>query len=139
MTLEMNCELLFTRFVFGFFLLASFPGSGVSRALSSPKTGVLPDVALEDSCGGTPSLLVSWELLDSFSCSLILYVPRFERVLTDVCLYNCGADFRGLVIQIESFMPAFGGDGVVANGFELTIGASWGCGGGVARCRLSCR
>ena len=139
MTLEINCELLFTRFVFGFFLLASFPGSGVRRALSSPKTGVLPDVALEGSCGGTLSLLVSWELLDSFSCSLILYVPRFDLVLTDVCLYNCGADFRGLVIQIESFMPAFGGEGVVANGFELTIGASWGCGGGVARCRLSCR
>ncbi len=139
MTLEINCELLFTRFVFGFFLLASFPVRGVSRTLSSPKTGVLPDVVLEGSCGGTPSLLVSWELLDSFSCSLILYVPRFERVLTDVCLYNCGADFRGLVIQIESFMPAFGGAGVVANGLELIIGASWGCGGGVARCRLSCR
>ena len=124
MTLEMNCELLLNRFVFGFFLLASFPVSGVSKALSSPKTGVLPDVVLGGSWGGMPSLLVSWELLDSFSCSLMLYVPKFERVLTDVCRYNCGTDFRGLVIHMDSFMPAFGGAGVVAKGFELTIGAS---------------
>lgn len=36
-------------------------------------------------------------------------------------------------------MPAFGGVGVVARGLGLAIGASWGWGGGVARCRLSWR
>ena len=82
---------------------------------------------------------MSWELLDSFSCSLILYVPRFEPVLGAACRYSGGNDFRGLVIHIESFMPAFGGAGVVASGFGLIMGPSCGCGGGVARCKLSCR
>ena len=42
-------------------------------------------------------------------------------------------------MQIVSLMPAFGGVGVVARGLGLTMGASWGWGGGVARCRLSWR
>ena len=33
-------------------------------------------------------------------------------------------DFRGAVMHKESLMPAFGGVGVVANGFELIMGAS---------------
>ena len=43
------------------------------------------------------------------------------------------------MIQIVSLMPAFGGIGAVARGLGLTVGASWGWGGGVARCRLSWR
>ncbi len=61
-------------------------------------------------------------------------------MLADVLvLYNGGGVFRGLITQIETLTPAFGGWGVVERGFELTMGASWGWGGGVARCRLSCR
>lgn len=85
MTLDMNCELLFTRFVFGFFLFTpSFPAMGVKRILSSPNTGVRPEVLLDGSCGVASLLFVSVELLDSFSLSLILYVPRFDLVLVDV-------------------------------------------------------
>ena len=85
MTLDINCELLFTRFVFGFFLFnASLPVTGVSSMLSSPNTGVLPGVLLDSNWGVKLSLLVSFELLDSFSFSLMLYVPRFDLVLLDV-------------------------------------------------------
>ena len=40
-------------------------------------------------------------------------------------------------MTIESFTPARGGDGVVANGLGLVTGASCGGGGGVAMWRLS--
>ena len=126
MTLDMNCELLFTRFVFGFFFFTpSFPATGVNRILSSPNTGVRPEVLLDGNCGRAPLLFVSFELLDSFSLSLILYVPKFDLVLVDVfILYSCGDSFRGLVMQTVSLMPAFGGVGVVASGLGLTMGAS---------------
>lgn len=39
----------------------------------------------------------------------------------------------------ESFVPALAGCGVVARGFGFMIGASEGCGGGVARCKSSFR
>lgn len=85
MTLDINCELLFTRFVFGFFLFTpSFPATGVKRILSSPNTGVRPEALLDGSCVIAPLLFVSFELLDSFSLSLILYVPKFDPVLVDV-------------------------------------------------------
>ena len=85
MTLDMNCELLFTRFVFGFFLLTpSFPAVGVKRTLLSPNTGVRLEALLEGNCVVAPTLFVSFELLDSFSLSLILYVPKFDLVLVDV-------------------------------------------------------
>lgn len=87
MTLDMNCELLFTKFVFGFFLFTpSFPATGVKRILSSPKTGVRPEVLLDGSCVVAPLVFVSLELLDSFSLSLILYVPKFDLVLVDVLI-----------------------------------------------------
>lgn len=106
--------------------------------LSSPNTGVRPTVLLAGSGVVATLLFVSFELLDSFSLSLILYVPKFDLVLDDVLtLWSCGDDFRGVVMQIVSLMPAFGGVGVVARGLGLTMGASWGWGGGVARCRLS--
>ncbi len=85
MTLDINCELLFTRFVFGFFLFTpSLPATGVKRILSSPNAGVRPEVLLDGSCVVAPLLFVSFELLDSFSLSLILYVPKFDLVLVDV-------------------------------------------------------
>lgn len=37
----------------------------------------------------------------------------------------------------DSFVPAVGGEGVVASGLGFCTGASEGWGGGVARCRLS--
>lgn len=44
-TREMKEELLLTMFVFGFLRFTpSFPTAGVNKALSSPKTGVLPAV-----------------------------------------------------------------------------------------------
>ena len=85
MTLDINCELLFTRFVFGFFLFTpSFPATGVKRILSSPNTGVRPEALMDGICVITPFPVVSFELLDSFSLSLILYVPRFDLVLVGV-------------------------------------------------------
>lgn len=44
---------------------------------------------------------------------------------------------RELRESIETFVPADAGWGVVARGFGFMIGASEGCGGGVARCRSS--
>ena len=85
MTLDINCELLFTRFVFGFFLFTlSFPATGAKRILSSPNTGVRPGALLKGICVVAPLLFVSSELLDSFSLSLILYVPKFDLVLVGV-------------------------------------------------------
>lgn len=85
MTLDINCELLFTRFVFGFFLFTlSFPATGVKSILSSPNTGVRPEVLLDGICVVAPLLFVSFELRDSFSLSFILYVPKFDLVLVDV-------------------------------------------------------
>ena len=85
MTLDINCELLLTRFVFGFFLFTpSFPATGAKRILSSPNTGVRPAVLLDERCVVAPLPFVSFELLDSFSLSLILYVPRFDLVLVGV-------------------------------------------------------
>ena len=42
-------------------------------------------------------------------------------------------------LSSDSFVPAVAGCGLVASGFGLMIGASEGCGGGVARCRSSLR
>lgn len=100
----MNCELLFTKFVLGFFLFnPSLLANEAKSALSSPKTGVLPDGVLEGYVGVVRSLFVSLELLDSFSFSWILYVARFDLVLVDVpVLYSCGDGFRGLNIHIDS-------------------------------------
>lgn len=65
---------------------------------------------------------------------MMLNVPKFDFVLEDVFVrYNSGGFFPGSVMQVESFTRALGGVGVVASGFELTTGASWGGGGGVAR------
>lgn len=47
--------------------------------------------------------------------------------------------WRGATTTIDSFVPAVGGDIVVASGFGLCTGASEGCGGGVARWRSSRR
>ena len=126
MTLDINCELLFIRLVFGFFLFTpSFPAIGAKRMLSSPKTGVRPEAFIDGSCKVTPLRLVSFELLDSFSLSLILYVPKFDRVLVDVLVrYSCCGNTRGFVTQVVSLMLAFGGVGVVARGLGLTTGAS---------------
>jgi hypothetical protein len=45
--------------------------------------------------------------------------------------------FRGPRLTSDSLTPDVGGAGFVASGFGLMIGASDGCGGGVARCRSS--
>ena len=126
MTRDINCELLFIKLVFGFFLLTpSFPAIGVKRILSSPKTGVRPEAFIDGSCRVASLRLVSFELLDSFSLSLILYVPKFDLVLVDVLArYNCCGGFRGYVTQVVSLILAFGGAGVVASGLGLTTGAS---------------
>lgn len=71
MTREIQEELLLTMFVFGFFRFTpSLLRVGLKRVLSSPKTGVFP--AAFASCAASPSLLVSCELRDSFSLSLML-------------------------------------------------------------------
>lgn len=65
-------------------------------------------------------------------------MPKNDLAVADVVtLYNGWVALRGLAVTRESFTPAVGGAGVVAKGFGLVVGASEGCGGGVARCRLS--
>jgi hypothetical protein len=54
-------------------------------------------------------------------------------------LYKSGAELRELNDSSEILVPAVAGWGVVARGFGFIIGASEGCGGGVARCRSSLR
>ena len=55
----------------------------------------------------------------------MLYVSKVDFVLEFVFIRrNDGGVFRGSVMHIESLTPAFGGDGVVASGLELTTGAS---------------
>lgn len=108
--------------------------------LFSPNTGVLSAAPLEGNWDPLPSLLVSLEVLDSLSYSLMLNVPKFDLVLVDVSVrYRSDSVFRGLVIHNDTFTPAFGGLGVVASGFELMTEASCGCGGGVARSKQSWR
>jgi hypothetical protein len=48
-----------------------------------------------------------------------------------------GVLLRGLTQTSETLTPDVGGVGTVARGFGFIIGASDGCGGGVARCRSS--
>lgn len=45
--------------------------------------------------------------------------------------------FRGPMLTNDSLTPDVGGLGLVASGFGFMIGASEGCGGGVARCKSS--
>ena len=139
MTLDIHDELLLTRLVFGFLRFTpSLVGVGVSKALSSPKTGVL-DPAPFAHWAPSPSLLVSCELRDSFSLSLMLYVARSDLVLPEsASLYSCGG-LRGFVLESDIFTPVVAGRGAVASGFGFAFWCSDGCGGGIARCRSSCR
>ena len=52
---------------------------------------------------------------------------------------NVGGLFRASRVTKDTLTPDVGGFGTVARGFGLTIGASDGCGGGVARRRSSFR
>lgn len=52
-------------------------------------------------------------------------------------LYRFGGLLLLLVITSDIFTPEVGGVGTVARGLGFTIGASEGCGGGVARCKSS--
>ena len=54
-------------------------------------------------------------------------------------LRNVGGFLRGSRLTRESLTPEVGGCGTVARGFGFTIGASEGCGGGVANKRSSLR
>lgn len=72
-TLDMNDELLFTMFVFGFRLFEpSFPTGGDNIILPSPNTGLFPYALARDARAGSPSLPVSSDLRGSFSLSLTL-------------------------------------------------------------------
>jgi hypothetical protein len=145
MTLDTNDELLLTILLFGFrFLrgsLLSFPFKTASAELPEPNAGAwrpsrgaavipLPLTLCE------PASL-AW-LLDSFGDSSMLG-GTCERALVLVSSRNsreCDC-WRGATTTIESFVPAVGGETVVASGLGLCTGASEGCGGGVARWRLS--
>lgn len=50
---------------------------------------------------------------------------------------NVGGFLRGSRLTKDNLTPQVGGEGTVAKGFGLMIGASDGCGGGVARWRSS--
>ena len=90
MTLETKLELFLTMLPFGFFhLSASLPlgtGAGFSKALSAPNAGVFSDSPLLYGCDAVSSLVDSWDVLDSFSLSLILYVARFTFSLPAVLI-----------------------------------------------------
>lgn len=131
-TLETKEELLFTMLVLGFLRFTpSLPSAGVNKALSSPKTGVFPAALAK--CAAIPSLLVSCELLDSFSLSLMLYVARFDLVLPRFAILYRWGGLRGLMREREILTPVEGRTGAVDKGFGFVGVCSDGWGGGVAR------
>jgi hypothetical protein len=141
-TRDMNEELLFAILFFGFRRFeASLPTWGNSNELPSPNAGVEalevwdsgPVMLLLRGLPAPPSLLNSADVRSSPGCSCIGALNReFAR-----CLKYEGAELRVLRDSNDIFVPAEAGWGVVARGFGLIIGASEGCGGGVARCRSS--
>jgi hypothetical protein len=141
----MKDELLFAMLFFGFRrfpALFSFPVK--TSKFPSPKAGadpsetggfVLPETDV------FPSLLggASADARPSLGCSCILgWTPEFVLLFVAI-LYKSGGFARELRDNSEILVPAVAGCGVVARGFGLIIGASEGCGGGVARCRSSLR
>lgn len=54
-------------------------------------------------------------------------------------LYSSGRIFLGFSETSDNFTPLVGGVATVANGLGLIMGASDGCGGGVANCKSSRR
>lgn len=122
------------RLDLGFLLLGpSLPPIGISSELSPPKAGVFLEVAGVTLGFVRPLLAMSWESLDSFSFSLMLKVPRFDRVLPALILYMCGDSLVGLTMQRDSLVPAVAEVKVEAKGLGLTLGVSCGCGGGADR------
>ena len=63
--------------------------------------------------------------------------PNCGAVIAD--FKNVGGFFRGSRLTRDNFTPQVGGAGTVVRGFGLTMGASEGCGGGVASKRSSWR
>lgn len=145
--LEINEELLFAILFFGFALFAAFLVTGANRLeLPSPNTGADPIASgpeLPFMDVRAPSLLpgaTSADVRPSFGCSLILeYLPLDNALRLVSVLYKSGGARRELRDKSEILVPAVAGCGVVARGFGFIIGASEGCGGGVARCRSSLR
>lgn len=80
-----------------------------------------------------PSLLSSADARSSPGCSCM---GAFNLEFA-FCLKYDGAELRVLRDSNDNFVPADAGWGFVARGFGLIIGASEGCGGGVARCKSS--
>lgn len=138
MTLLINEELLFVMLFFGFFrLLASLEFGATSNAVPSPNAGAEPNdkgASLEFALPSLPLMVGSLEL-SSCGCSCILDCPRPVAVTP---LYWRG-DGRASRLINDTLVPAVAGWGFVASGFGLMMGASDGCGGGVARCKSSLR
>lgn len=140
----MNEELLFVMLFFGFRrFVASLPTWGKSNELPSPNAGVEaleiwdsgPVMLLLRGLPAPPSLLSSADARSSPGCSCIGAL----NLDCALCLKYEGAELRVLRDSNDNFVPAEAGCGVVARGFGLIIGASEGCGGGVARCKSSLR
>lgn len=135
MTREMNDELLLVMLFFGFlFLFTSLTGADASNALPSPNAGAEPrtdpvaspkeDVPRPSSLPRPPSVE------ERTSLSLSPMLPFTEKLVLNIAA--AGRE-RVFILMRETCVPAVAGCGFVARGFGLTIGASEGCGGGVAR------
>jgi hypothetical protein len=94
--------------------------SGMSVELRRPASLLLSRTSVED-----------WL---SLGCSCMLSRAPSDR---EVVRYTAGESGLTSRLSRVSRVPALAGWGVVERGFGLTIGASEGCGGGVARCRSS--
>lgn len=143
MTLDTKEELLLTMLLFGLRLLdgslESLPLITVNAVLPSPNTGVFRPSSGDEAmplAPYEPTSLVWLFVSCGDSCML---GGTCDRVLVRVPnLWSCDCEgWRGARATSESFVPVVGGDTVVARGFGLWMGASDGCGGGVARWRSS--
>lgn len=138
MTREMNEELLLVTLFLGFFLLEPSLVSGtVSKVLPSPNAGVKPAANAESLVDvPRPSSLFLIRSDDSLSSGDAS--PRLDRGFSEkadaaIPLANITGGVCGSSDSSETLVPALSGFGSVASGFGLIIGASEGCGGGVAR------
>lgn len=135
-TLLMNDELLLVMLFLGFFFLpASLGFCDVSSAVPSPNAGAEPKECCASLELARPSLPLSVGSLELSSLGFS-WMLEWPKLVADIPLYRKGGG-RASRFSNEIVVPAVAGWGVVARGFGFTIGASDGCGGGVARCKSS--
>lgn len=143
MTREMNDELLLVTLFLGFLrLLTSLVPPVASIEFPSPKAGAEPSTT--EGVGTSlvevprPSSLLMPPSVEYRRLFVPSFVSLSDKAAADGPLYENGGGFTCRLTS-DIRVPAVAGCGFVARGFGFTIGASEGCGGGVARFKSSLR